>query len=82
MEAATTALTKPTEGYTPVAKPYPTATTGRRLVLALWITSNKNPLTARVAIQSRADADAVTAVLDALESDPARRAAAVGSIPP
>ena len=31
LEAATKALTKPTEGYTPVAKPYPTATTGRRL---------------------------------------------------
>ena len=31
LAAATKALTKPTEGYTPVAKPYPTATTGRRL---------------------------------------------------
>jgi hypothetical protein len=34
LEAATKALTKPTEGYTPVAKPYPTATTGRRLARA------------------------------------------------
>jgi hypothetical protein len=38
--------------------------------------------TARVAVQALADAQAALALLDALEADPARRAVAVGSIPP
>jgi hypothetical protein len=39
-------------------------------------------LTARVAVQAVADADAAITALDAVEADPARRAAAAGSIPP
>jgi hypothetical protein len=35
-----------------------------------------------IAIAALADAEAAVALLDALEADPARRAAAVGSIPP
>jgi hypothetical protein len=35
-----------------------------------------------VAVSALADAEAAVALLDALEADPARRAAAVGSIPP
>jgi hypothetical protein len=36
--------------YTPVARPYPETSTGRRLALARWITSADNPLAARVAV--------------------------------
>ena len=36
--------------YTSVGKSYPRTSTGRRLALAKWIASRKNPLTARVAI--------------------------------
>ena len=36
--------------YTPVGPDYPRTSSGRRLALARWITSAKNPLTARVAV--------------------------------
>ena len=36
--------------YTPVGAVYPATTSGRRLALARWIASGKNPLTARVAV--------------------------------
>jgi hypothetical protein len=39
-------------------------------------------VSARIAVQALADAKAAVALLDALEANPARRAAAVGSIPP
>ena len=39
-------------------------------------------VSARIAVQALADAEAAVALLDALEANPARRAAAVGSIPP
>jgi hypothetical protein len=36
--------------HTSVGKVYPSTSTGRRLALARWIADNKNPLTARVAV--------------------------------
>ena len=39
-------------------------------------------VSARIAVQALADAEAAVALLDALEANPARRTAAVGSIPP
>ena len=50
LQAALDGLGKATDGYTPVGETYPTLSTGRRLALARWIGSKKNPLTARVAI--------------------------------
>jgi hypothetical protein len=47
---ATTALTLPATGYTPIGKEYPQRSTGRRTALANWIASKDNPLTARVAV--------------------------------
>jgi len=42
---------EPTTAYKPrPATAYPNSTTGRRLAFAGWVTSRKNPLTARVAI--------------------------------
>ncbi len=40
----------PNAEYTPTGTAYPRKSTGRRLALARWITHNKNPLTARVAV--------------------------------
>jgi hypothetical protein len=38
------------ESYEPLSRQYPRTSTGRRAALAAWITSNRNPLTARVAV--------------------------------
>jgi hypothetical protein len=38
------------ESETSRNKPFPTSSSGRRTALAKWLTSNKNPLTARVAV--------------------------------
>jgi hypothetical protein len=50
LEDALSTLKQSAEGYTPVDKPYPRTSSGRRLALASWIASKDNPLTARVAI--------------------------------
>jgi mono/diheme cytochrome c family protein len=50
LQAAQTALTQPTEGFTPIGKLHPKTSSGRRLALAQWIANQENPLTARVAI--------------------------------
>ena len=47
---ARAALEKSDATYTPVGKPYPQTSTGRRLALARWITQRENPLAARVAV--------------------------------
>jgi hypothetical protein len=43
-------LSNTDNSYTPLGEVYPTSSSGRRLELARWITSGKNPRTARVAI--------------------------------
>jgi hypothetical protein len=48
--AATAALAKPSDRYTPLGPIYPSKSTGRRTALARWITSPENPLFARVAV--------------------------------
>ena len=50
LENAQAALGVATATYTPVGTLYPATSSGRRLALARWIASQKNPLTARVAI--------------------------------
>jgi hypothetical protein len=47
---AQAAAAKEDATYTPLANLGPTASTGRRLALAKWITDRGNPLTARVAV--------------------------------
>src|SRR5205807_9412120 len=49
-QAAAEALGRAADGYTPIAKPYPNTSSGRRTALANWIASKQNPLTARVAV--------------------------------
>jgi len=39
-------------------------------------------VSAKIAVSALADAEATVVLLDALEADPVRRAAALGSIPP
>jgi hypothetical protein len=50
LAAAKTALTNEPGEYTALSPKYPQLTSGRRTVLAQWIASNDNPLTARVAV--------------------------------
>ncbi len=50
LQAAAAALGQSAESYTPVAKPFPSTSSGRRTALANWIANKQNPLTARVAI--------------------------------
>jgi len=50
LAAAKTALSNEPGEYTALSPKYPQLTSGRRTVLAQWIASNDNPLTARVAV--------------------------------
>ena len=47
---ATIALDPSAETYEPLSRQYPRTSSGRRAALAFWITSPRNPLTARVAV--------------------------------
>jgi hypothetical protein len=44
------ALATPTTEYQPLGEQYPATSTGRRLAFARWVTSRKNPVAARVAV--------------------------------
>jgi hypothetical protein len=50
LNTANAALAKVPEEYTPLSPKYPQVSSGRRAVLAQWIASRDNPLTARVAV--------------------------------
>src|SRR5690606_26245948 len=49
-EAAAEALAMPGDEYDAAVDVHPDVSTGRRAALARWITDNRNPLTARVAV--------------------------------
>ena len=50
VDAARLVMATVGDSYSPLTPVYPSKTTGRRLALARWIASPKNPLTARVAV--------------------------------
>ena len=50
LAAARKAMKTKSADYAPLTKKYPSTSTGRRLALAKWIASERNPLTARVAV--------------------------------
>ena len=50
LRSAESNLSSETAEYTPLSPKYPQVTSGRRTILARWIASNENPLTARVAV--------------------------------
>jgi hypothetical protein len=50
LDEAKAKLKEPAKDYAPLTPLSPTTSTGRRLALANWITSEKNPLAARVAV--------------------------------
>ncbi|MFO0910418.1 MAG: DUF1553 domain-containing protein, partial [Isosphaeraceae bacterium] len=50
VETARTTLAQDDAAYTRLAPSYPATSTGRRLALARWIVSSRNPLAARVAV--------------------------------
>jgi hypothetical protein len=50
LKAAQTDAMKDTEKYTPLGTVYPKTSTGRRLALARWIATARNPRTSRVAV--------------------------------
>lgn len=50
LQAAEKASSEQGSDYTPVGTEYPRHSSGRRLALARWIASSRNPLTARVAV--------------------------------
>lgn len=50
LDAAKVAAKKENTKYEPLGKIYPKTSTGRRLALARWIANEKNPRTARVAV--------------------------------
>ena len=49
-KTATAAIKEESSKYTPLGTIYPQTSTGRRLALARWIANEKNPRTARVAV--------------------------------
>jgi mono/diheme cytochrome c family protein len=50
LAAARAAVRKPDGKYAPLGKQFPRQSTGRRLALARWIANEKNPRTARIAV--------------------------------
>ncbi len=50
LQTANASTSNKDASYTPLSSTYPKTSTGRRKALAEWITSNENPLTARVAV--------------------------------
>jgi hypothetical protein len=49
-EAARKEAARTDDQYSPLSPVYPSASSGRRLALARWLTDRRNPLTARVAV--------------------------------